>query len=114
MRTLDPGSRARHAAGMLVHQVRFYLRPDLPAERRSALRAGLETLRAIPSVRHLFIGTPAPVAARPVIDTEYGFALTVVFDDVAGHDAYQTHPAHLQFIAAHKDCWTRVAVVDAA
>ncbi len=99
---------------MLVHLVRFYLKPDLPAERRSALRAGLESLRAVPGVRHLFVGTPAPVPARPVIDTEYGFALTVIFDDVAGHDAYQTHPVHLKFVADHKDSWTRVAVVDAA
>lgn len=98
---------------MLVHQVRFYLRPDLPAERRAALRAGLETLRGIPTVRQLFIGSPAPVPARPVIDTEYAFALTVLFDDLAGHDAYQTHPLHLQFLADHKASWTRVAVVDA-
>ncbi|HLP03700.1 MAG TPA: Dabb family protein [Opitutaceae bacterium] len=99
---------------MLVHLVRFYLRPDLSAERRAALRAGLESLRTIPTVRQLFIGTPAPVPARPVVDNEYGFALTVLFDDLAGHDAYQSHPTHLKFVADHKDCWTRVAVVDAA
>ena len=65
-------------------------------------------------MRHLFVGTPAPVPARPVIDAEYDFALTVVFDDVAGHDAYQMHPAHLQFVAEHRSSWTRIAVVDAA
>ncbi len=99
---------------MLVHLVRFYLRPDLPAARRDALRAGLEALRAIPTVRQLFIGTPAPVPSRPVIDAEFGFALTVVFDDLAGHDTYQTHPVHLKFVADNKDSWTRVAIVDAA
>ena len=99
---------------MLVHLVRFYLKPGLATERRAVLRAGLESLRAIPTVRHLFVGTPAPVPARPVIDAEYDFALTVVFDDVAGHDAYQSHPAHLKFVADNKDSWTRVAVVDAA
>lgn len=99
---------------MLIHLVRFYLRADLPAERRAALRSGLESLRAIPTVRHLFIGTPAPVPARPIIDAEYDFALTVVFDDVAGHDVYQTHPAHVKFVADNKDSWTRVAIVDAA
>ena len=65
---------------MFVHSVRFYLRSDLLAERRAALRAGLESLRAIPTVRELFVGSPAPVPARPVVDAEYGFALTVVFD----------------------------------
>ncbi|HLP09286.1 MAG TPA: Dabb family protein [Opitutaceae bacterium] len=99
---------------MLVHLVRFYLRPDLANERRAALRAGLESLRTIPTVRQLLVGTPAPVPSRPVIDNEYGFALTVLFDDLAGHDTYQSHPTHLKFVADHKDCWTRVAVVDAA
>ena len=99
---------------MLVHQVRFYLPADLTTERRAALRAGLETLRGIPTVRQLHIGTPAPVPARPVIDTEYAFALTVLFADLAGPDVNQTHPLHLQFLAAHKTSWTRVAVVDAA
>jgi hypothetical protein len=37
----------------------------------------------------------------------------VVFDDVAAHNRYQVHPVHVQFGAAHKDCWTRVAVIDA-
>lgn len=100
--------------GMFVHSVRFYLSPELPAERRAALRAGLETLRTIPSVRQLFVGTPAPVPARPILDSEYAFALTVLFDDLAGHGAYQTHPTHLKFVADHKDCWTRIAVFDAA
>ena len=99
---------------MLVHSVRFYLPADITTERRAALRAGLETLRAIPTVRQLFIGTPAAVAARPVIDAEYAFALTVVFADLAGHDAYQTHPLHLQFLANNKGSWTRVAVFDAS
>jgi len=99
---------------MLVHSVRFYLKPDLPAERRAALRAGLETLRAVPTVRQLFVGTPAPVPARPVIDAEFSFALTVIFDDLAGHDVYQTHPVHLKFIAENKSSWTSVAIFDAA
>ena len=57
---------------------------------------------------------PAPVPARPILDSEYAFALTVLFDDLAGHGAYQTHPTHLKFVADHKDCWTRIAVFDAA
>jgi len=98
---------------MLVHTVRFYLRPDLAPKHHAALRAGLESLRAVPGVRHLFVGTPAAVPARPTVDTEFGFALTVVFDDVAAHNRYQTHPVHLKFVADNKDSWTRVAVIDA-
>ncbi len=99
---------------MLVHSVRFYLPPELSAADRAALHAGLEALRGIPTVRQLFVGAPAPVPARPVLDAEYAFALTVLFDDLAGHDAYQTHPLHLQFLADNKTKWTKVAVFDAA
>ena len=99
---------------MLVHSVRFYLPVDLSPERRASLRAGLESLRAVPTVRQLFVGTPASTPSRGVIDADYGFALTVLFDDLAGHDVYQTHPLHLQFITDNKDNWTRVAVFDAS
>lgn len=97
---------------MLVHHVRFYLKPELSASRRAELKSGIESLRAIPSVRQLFVGTPAGVPARPIVDTEYGYALTVIFDNVAGHDAYQIHPVHLKFVADYKDTWVKVAIVD--
>lgn len=105
--------RWRSRAAMLVHAVRFWLLPDLSAERRAAFRAGLESLRAIPTVRQLHIGTPAPVPPRPVVETDYSYALTVLFDDVAGHDIYQAHPVHQAFVANHKADWTKVAVFDA-
>ena len=99
---------------MLVHHVRFYLKPELSAGRRAALRGGIESLRAVPDVRQLFVGTPAAVPARPVIDAEYGYALTVIFDDIAAHNRYQAHSVHLKFVQKFHDCWTRVKVVDSA
>jgi hypothetical protein len=99
---------------MLIHVVRFWLRPELSAERRAAFRAGLESLRAIPSVRQLHFGTPAPVPPRAVIEADYSYALVVLFDDVAGHDAYQGHPVHQAFVANHQADWSKVAVFDAA
>ena len=39
-------------------------------------------------------------------------ALHVVFADQAAHDAYQTTPDHLRFIAENKDNWKRVRVFD--
>ncbi|WP_404423018.1 Dabb family protein [Nibricoccus sp. IMCC34717] len=97
---------------MLVHTVYFWLRPDLSADETKAFVAGLESLRAIKSVRQLFIGRPAGVADRPVVDKSFSFGLTVIVDDVAGHDAYQTDPVHLAFVAAHKTKWTRVQIYD--
>jgi hypothetical protein len=98
---------------MLVHSVYFWLRPELSQEELRSFRAGLESLKPIQSVRGCYIGTPASVADRPVVDRSYSFALTVAFDDVTGHDAYQTDPIHLAFVAAHKSKWTRVQIYDA-
>jgi hypothetical protein len=35
-----------------------------------------------------------------------------VLDDVAGHDEYQVHPLHLEFIARNKAHWKRVQIYD--
>lgn len=99
---------------MLIHTVLFWLSPDLNPADRTAFRAeGLESLRAIPSVSQLFIGTPAPIPARPVVDATYTYAITVLFADVAAHDAYQVDPLHKAFLTKFKSSWDRVQIYDA-
>jgi hypothetical protein len=93
---------------MLVHTVLF----QVADHERPALLEGIAALRAVPSVRHLWAGMPAPVAARPSLLTDYSVALTIIFDDLAGHDLYQAHPLHQAFLAAHKHRWTGVRVID--
>ena len=39
-------------------------------------------------------------------------ACTVVFKDVAAHDAYQQHERHLAFVAENKNNWKQVRVFD--
>jgi hypothetical protein len=46
------------------------------------------------------------------VDNSYGVALAVHFADAAGHDVYQKHPLHLEFIERNKSCWERVRVFD--
>jgi hypothetical protein len=100
---------------MLVHTVVFWLRKDLtPAEREAFRTEGLESLRGVPSVSALYVGTPAAIPPRPVVDASYDFAITVLFEDVAAHDAYQPHPVHQAFVSRFKSCWTRVQIYDAA
>ena len=99
---------------MLVHTVIFWLRKDLGAAEREAFRAeGLESLRGISAVSELHIGTPAPIAPRPVVDASYSFALTAIFKDIAAHDAYQIDPVHKAFVERFKPCWERVQIYDA-
>ena len=98
---------------MLVHNVYFWLKEDLTADNRAAFLQGLESLRAIETVREMYVGTPAPTAVRPVVDRSYDVALTVILDDLAGHDVYQDHEIHEAFVKQCSSFWTRVQIYDA-
>ena len=99
---------------MLVHTVIFYLRSDLTEAQKTEFRnEGLESLRAIKAVKELHIGTPAPIPPRPVVDASYSFAISALFADVDGHNAYQVDPAHIAFVTRFKTYWTKVQIYDA-
>jgi len=97
---------------MFIHTVYFWLKPDAPSTARDQLESDCdEYLGAIPGVKFLFTGTPAGTD-RPVVDNSYAVGITVVLEDSAGHDVYQTHPLHLDFIARNKTNWAKVQVYD--
>lgn len=97
---------------MLVHAVYFWLKPDLTSEGRAAFRAGLESLRKVNTISTVYIGTPAALPERPVVDRSYSFALVIVFKDGAAHDAYQIDPIHKAFVQNCQQYWTRVQIYD--
>ncbi len=99
---------------MLVHTVYFWLKPELTAAQRADFRRGVESLAGIKAVEKIYVGTPAATEKRPIIDSSYSVALTVICKDVAGHDAYQVDPIHLAFVNAFKTFGTRVQIYDAA
>ncbi|MGB0333863.1 MAG: Dabb family protein [Opitutales bacterium] len=98
---------------MLVHNVFFWLREDLDQTAIEEFRMGLESLKDIEHAEAIYIGIPADVSKRPVLDTSYHFCLTVILSDVAAHDAYQAHEIHQSFLAKHKEKFKRVKVYDA-
>jgi Stress responsive A/B Barrel Domain len=98
---------------MLIHTVFFWLKPELTAAQRTDFRRGVESLAAIKYVEKVYVGAPASTPDRPVIDKTYAVGLTVIFRDLAAHDAYQVDPIHLAFVAKFSGCWTRVQVYDA-
>jgi hypothetical protein len=99
---------------MFTHIVFFWLKPGTPDAARDELIADCRRLlAAIPSVRHLWAGPPA-MTPRPVVDNSYAVGLCVVLDDRAGHDRYQEHSFHKEFIARHQQHWQRVQVYDFA
>lgn len=97
---------------MLVHHVLFWLKPDTSDDKKTAFRAGLESLKGIESVRSINIGTPAPIS-RPVVDETYTFSLAIVFDDLAGHDVYQVHTLHKAFLDTFRELFEKVVIYDA-
>ncbi len=97
---------------MFIHTVYFWTKPGTPDAARDQLMQDCHVLLAkIPTVRHLWAGVPAQTP-REVVDNSYAVGLTVVLDDSAGHDIYQTHDLHLQFIARNKPHWQRVQIYD--
>ena len=97
---------------MFIHTVYFWLKPGTPAAARQQLIDDcVAYLGKVPTVRQLFAGVPANTP-REVVDNSYGVGLTVVLDDVAGHDVYQEHPLHKEFIARNKEHWQRVQIYD--
>lgn len=102
---------ARSHSG-LVHTVYFWLKRPTSGEDKAELIAGLKALEAIPSIRSLYIGVPASTEQRDVVDSSFHVSEMMMFDDVAGQNAYQEHPLHQQFVENCGHLWQRVVVYD--
>ena len=97
---------------MLVHSVYFWLKESLDDSQIKEFSIGLEKLKSISSAEAVYVGTPS-TTERPVIDTSYSFALTVIFNDMAEHDAYQVDPLHTHFLETFKPMFAKVVIYDA-
>jgi hypothetical protein len=96
----------------VIHHVFFWLKDPSQTADRDTLIAGLKTLRAIPQIRTLHIGVPAPTEARSVVDNSYSVSELMFFDTVEAQKSYQDHPIHQRFVATCGDLWERVVVYD--
>ena len=96
---------------MFTHTVLFWLKDGLSAAETAAFAEALRTLTTIPSVVTGTIGTPA-ATDRPVVDRSYSFGLMVVFKDLAGHDEYQGHAKHRDFLGRFGAHFAKVQVYD--
>ncbi len=96
----------------LMHKVFFWLKNPDSTEDRDKLIAGLKTLADIETVRGIHIGVPASTEKREVVDNSYQVSELLMFDDVAGQDAYQAHPIHKKFVDDCSHLWSKVVVYD--
>jgi hypothetical protein len=97
---------------MFTHVVLFWMKPDASANATQQTLDDCRSLLAkIPTLKFFDVGRPA-MTPRDVVDNTYDVGLLTVFADRAGHDAYQEHPLHKEFIARNKANWSRVQVYD--
>lgn len=97
---------------MFIHTVYFWLHEGTSEAAVEQLIGDCRTLLTqVPTVKQIWAGPPAHTP-RDVVDNSYGCGLTVVFDDREGHDVYQDHPLHYDFIERNKAIWKRVQVYD--
>ena len=105
-------SSTKETSGQVVHHVLFWLKnPDSSAD-KVLLMEGLNTLREIPEVKELMIGTPASTLEREVVDSSFDVSELMLFESIAAQDAYQVHPLHQKFIEQYGHLWDRVIVYD--
>jgi hypothetical protein len=96
---------------VFVHSVYFWLKPDLSDADIGEFNRGVKSLATIETVKHSYIGVPAPTD-RPIIDRSYSCALVLVFDDQHGHDLYQDHEIHERFRQHCSPFWSKVVIYD--
>jgi hypothetical protein len=97
----------------VVHHVFFWLKNPDSKEDRAKLIAGVKSLSKIPTVKELRVGVVASTEKREVVDNSWGVSELMFFADLAGQEAYQTHPIHLEFIKNCSPLWDKVIVYDA-
>jgi hypothetical protein len=97
---------------MLVHNVYFTLKDGSPESTRKLTEACHKYLTSHDGGVFFAAGGLVEDLQRPVNQRDFHVGLCVIFKNKAAHDAYQTHPRHLQFIAENKDTWAQVRVYD--
>jgi stress responsive alpha/beta barrel protein len=99
---------------MVVHHVFFWLKDPNSIADRDQVIEGLKTLRNIPSIKELYIGTPAATQQRSVVDSSWQVSELMFFDNLEDEAGYQDHPLHEAFIKNCGPLWSKVLVYDAA
>ena len=96
----------------MIHTVFFWLKDGLSDEQVAYFEGELAKLPSIETVGSGATGKPAATDPRPVTDDSFSYHLSLTFDSIADHDAYQVHADHDAFVENCKDLWARVVVYD--
>lgn len=97
---------------MIAHHVLFWVKSTASIEDLAGFKNALAKLKDIESVSYFHLGTPSAIQ-REVVVSNYTFSLLIMFDDMAGHDIYQSHALHQAFLAEYKSLFEKVVIYDA-
>ena len=100
---------------MIQHIVLFNLRAEVEPSDRDWLFAQIQGLSKIPAVRRLAISKllePREDWYKTRLSTEYGWALSLEFDDEAALYTYQKHPDHVMVAQEIRNRVTGTKIVD--
>ncbi|PWS29576.1 stress responsive alpha-beta barrel domain-containing protein [Pedobacter yonginense] len=98
--------------GQIQHYVMFWLKPQLSKAEVSNFANFFETLKKISYIKTLSYGLAAHTPVRPVTDNSFTYSLTLTFDSLEDHNAYQEDEIHLDAVAEFSQNWYRVVVHD--
>jgi len=99
-------------AKALLHNVFFTLKDSSPVMKQKLVDDCYAYLSSVSGALSFSAGTRAEHHTRDVNDTQFHVALTILFDSVASHDAYQEWGRHKEFITANNNNWSQVRVFD--
>lgn len=99
----------------MLHNVYFWLKPDLTAEQRATFESELALLPNISYLASGFVGKPASTEKRSVTDHSFSYSLSLRFKNMKDHEFYQKDCLeHKRFVESCKTFWDRVVVYDSA
>lgn len=96
---------------MFIHHVYFWLNNPLSQVDKQKLKAGLDKLSSVTTIKMFHIGHPA-ATNRDVIDASYSVSWMLMFENQEDQDSYQVDPIHLNFVEECKHLWSKVIVYD--
>ncbi|KLT64254.1 Dabb family protein [Pedobacter sp. BMA] len=98
--------------GKIQHFVMFWLKPQLSKTEVLEFANFFERLKPIKLIKTFSYGLAANTPVRPVTDNSFTYSLTLTFDSIADHNAYQEDKVHLDAVEAFSKNWYRVVVHD--
>jgi len=96
----------------VAHMVYFSLHDTSAPARARLIAAAHELLSGHDGVLHFYVGCLARELERAVNVRDFDVSLHIIFEHMAAHDHYQTHPRHLRFMAENRSNWKAVRVFD--